>query len=235
MAGLIYINHRNNKKTGRCTMNKSDFIRELRQRIENKPAGALKKLFIDVARFIPRNAHADVLLLFERDNETTTHSEDTDLLSAVKQLIDGVESGEYELSWEIDGGEYYGGYWSDDEMLEDHDGFGPKVNDLLEASVQCVKQKQYAKALRAFDDLFSIVIPGGDYDDMDIMTLFDNDLLSLNETEVLLYYAYAAIMVLLNQARVEKLFEIVTYASYKMKLEAIKRQGQRTDLTSAPL
>ena len=207
-------------------MRKTDFLREVRQRIENQPPGSLKKLFLDFARWVPREAYAEALLLFEKgDASVVVTSSDSDLVAAVRQLHDSVKSGEYVFSWEPEGGYYDDGYWSDEETLYDRDGFGQKATELLEASMQCVNEKRYAKALGAFDELFSISIPGGDYDDFDLMTLFENDLISLDEIEVLQCYAYSVLMVLINDARTQKLYEIIKLSTYQAKLRDITNVG----------
>jgi len=188
-------------------MMKSDFMQAVRQRIENKPPDVLKSMLIELARHIPRGKYDEALLVLGRSFAEDSQ-DDEDLLASVRELCESAESGFYDLSYELDD-EYNGGYWFENDTLVDEDGLGEEIADLLIEAMHIIRQRRYSEALQAFDGLYSITIPGGDYDDIDISTLFNNDLINLSETEVLQHYAYAALMALSGEARVKKVFEII--------------------------
>ena len=205
-------------------MQKSAFLYEVRQRIANKSPEALKKSILELARGIPRSEYEEMLALLGKDEEPVLRKNGTDLLTSVRQLCESVENGGYDLSWEFDDGYGYDGYW-DDETLIDRDGLGEQMEALFKDSITYVEDKRYSEALLAFDELFAVEVPLDDYDDIDIMTLFGNDVINLEALDVLHYYAYAAMMVLRDNERVQKLFDITSLASYKIKLQDIAQIG----------
>ena len=102
-------------------MRKSDFISEVKKRIENKTLNVVKRALLDFAHHIPRDAQEEALTALEKEPKSI--GKDMDLLTAVKQLCRDVESGEYPLSWSFEDGYYDGGYY-DDETLYDENGLG---------------------------------------------------------------------------------------------------------------
>jgi tetratricopeptide (TPR) repeat protein len=188
-------------------MRKTVFMQEVRERIKNKPPDALRRLLIEFAHYIPRDEYEDVVLLLEETSDVKDQNKGIDLLTSVRKLCESVENGEYDFSYDYyEGG--YGGYWSDDDMLIDQDGLGEEIEALLKAAICSVNEGRYAEAFQAFDELHSLTIPSEEYDDIDISSLFSYEIISLDEYEVQRHYAYAALMVLRNDARVEKLHEI---------------------------
>ena len=131
-------------------MQKSTFIYEVKQRIADKSPEALRKLLIELSQYVPRSDYEDVLALLEKRDEIPAAASNTDLLSAVRELCDSVDNGEYDFSWDLEDGYGYGGYW-DDDTLTDCDGLGEQVESLLKTSMAYVRDKRYAEALQAFD------------------------------------------------------------------------------------
>ena len=209
-------------------MKKSDFLYEVRRRIENKSLDAVKKSLLDFARYISRDEYEDMLLLLDRNDDISPAENGIDLLTGIRQLCEKAENGEYEFSWEYEEYYGYGGYWDSDgeEILNDCNGLAQEIDPLLRMSVFYVREKRYAQALEALDQLFSIEIDMDEgFDCIDIMTLFNNDLIKVEESNVLRHYAYAALMVLRDSARVEKLFEIACLSSFTTKMQDITRVG----------
>ena len=64
-----------------------------------------------------------------------------------------------------------------------------------------------------------------DYDDIDINTMFSHDLINLEISEILLYYAYTAVMTLRGDERIQKLYDIAGISNYNIKLQEIIRIG----------
>ncbi len=50
-------------------MKRTAFLNELRQKLEGKSADTLKGLVIDIAKYVPRGAYEDVLLLLEKEKK----------------------------------------------------------------------------------------------------------------------------------------------------------------------
>ena len=206
-------------------MKKQDFLNAVRLGLVHKPHDSLKKLIMEFARLIPRDGYEEALELLDKNSMVIVKSTSVDLPNTVKQLCESVENGEYEFVWEYEHG-YYDGYYSDDDVLTDKDGLGEEIQGLLEVVVDYVKEKRYSEALFAFDELFSLAIPVEDYDeDIDIHTLFSNNLINLEISEVLHYYAYTALMALRGGERVRKLYDVAAMSRYSIKIQEVVGVG----------
>jgi len=189
-------------------MKKSSFLHEVRELIDNKQPDSLKRLFVEVSRYIPRDACDDVLALLSKPSEVPIYDFGKDLLSSTQVLCERVRNGEYELSFEYEEGNYRG-YWSDDLMLVDQNGLGEQIEALLKAALHTFVEKRYAEAFQVFDELYTLEIPCKNNDDIDISSFFSSGTIGLDKLEVLRCYAYTALMVLRGNERIEKLFKIV--------------------------
>lgn len=206
------------------SMNKQDFLNTVRLGINNKSHDSLKKLVLEFARLILRDNFEEALLSLKKSDVVIVRNTFVDLAVAVKQLCEGVGNGDYDLAWDYEEG-YYDGCYSDDETLADRDGLGEEIQGLLETAIVYVKENRYSEAFAAFDELFFLSIPMGDYDDINISTMFSYDLINLQISEVLLYYAYTTVMTLRGDERIHKLYEIAGIANYNIKMQEIIHVG----------
>lgn len=205
-------------------MRKLDFLNSVRLGINNQSTDALKKIIIEFAQLLPRDNFEEALSSLEKSAMVIDKNASIDLSTAVNQLCESVENGDYSLTWDYEDG-YYDGHYTDDETLKDNDGLGEEIQALLENAMIYMKEKRYIEAFSAFDKLFSLAIYVEDYDDLDLNTLFSQDLISLDISEVLRHYAYSAVMTLQSGERVQKLFDIASLSHYSIKMTEIEQTG----------
>jgi tetratricopeptide (TPR) repeat protein len=213
-------------------MKKQDFMSVVRRGIENKSLDELRRLCLEFARLVPLDRIEEAMMSFKRRDAVAQQSTPLDLTVAVDELFKRISNGDYRLEWDYDGGYYdgyHGEYYEDEETIADIDGLGADIQALLETAMDYVKEKRYSEALSAFDKLFSLAIPVEEYDDIDIDTLFVDDLITLDIDVVLQHHAYAVVMALRGCERVEKLYDVVefSYNTYhELDIQEMARIGE---------
>ncbi|MCL2322775.1 MAG: hypothetical protein FWC47_11815 [Oscillospiraceae bacterium] len=195
-------------------MNKTTFLSKLREAVEGESNEVIKMLFVQAANYYREDKFDDVLKLFKRNDKTIFIDEDYNLLDKATELCERIEDAEYDIDWGW-------GSWDDEDSLFDNDGLGKEIQDLLEKTISYVMAKKYEEAYKVFDMLFDVSIPTNESDDIDIETLFSNDLISLDLTDVTLYYACSAIMYLKGIDRCEDLYYIMGISNYSINLPSI--------------
>lgn|GEM_PF-2202798 len=196
-------------------INKSTFLSELREAVEKESNETLKMLFIQAANYYSADVYESVLRLFKRYEGTILLEEDYNLIDKATTLCERVADGEYDIDW---GYPNFSDYWSDEETLFDKDGLGKEIQDLLERTISYVMGRKYEEAYKVFNMLFDLSIPTEESDNIEVTTLFDNDLINLDLTDVSLYYAYSAIMCLCGIERCKKLYNIMGISSFNINL-----------------
>ena len=207
-------------------MHTTDFLSEIWARIEEEPGDVVKKLFLEFARYVPEEVREIALRSLDIRRELHGYkgyiSVVDELLPAVRQLCESIKNGEYELTMEYDYEDAnWDDEWDDDEMLADPYGLNEQVVPLLEAAMHFIGEKHYAVPLLSLDELFSSELWIDGYEKISFFDLFSRGVLGLNAVLVLKYYAYAAIQVFDNDARVEKLYEIMSLAPSLMRMQDV--------------
>lgn len=203
-------------------MKSSIFLNEVRRKLEDKSQDSLKNAIINMAKFIPKSAHDKILS--EIDNQVDSDftfnlkEEKVDLVSLTKDLCNKIEAGEFEVKWAHSEGY---GYWSEDEVLVDSNGLGSEIVDLLDASMYFVKEGRYKEALKAFDMLFKEEMYDAIFDDVGIISMFDQKIIKLDLYKVCKHYAYACIACLKDSKRINKFLHIQQFASNEILLDDI--------------
>ncbi len=199
-------------------MNKTYFIDEVKRLVNEKTADELRKAVLKIARFIERGAREDVLEILNQQKLTLDVTEAFDLLAEVEKLLREVEEGQYEVGW----GEYgVYDYYSDDDTLYDPNGLNGRLEDLLKLSIDYVKQKRYEEAYKAFEGLCAICIPNEDYDDITLSNFSDEWDMSLTEKDVYKFYACTVLVVLKDEERLDKLYEILSEVYFGINIADI--------------
>lgn len=112
-------------------MEKWEFINELSKEIERRQEGTVKALTIEMARHVPESSYQEILHLFKNAYRKKSDIKEEDLLKTVQQMMERVENGYYEFSWDCSD-EYYDRYWGDEcDELYDHNGLGLVLEQFL--------------------------------------------------------------------------------------------------------
>ncbi len=203
-------------------MNRSYYISEVQRLVNEKTTDELKKVIMKIARFVDRDTREEVLGILKQTSPPPEVTEAFDLLAEVEKLADAVEAGEYHVGWsEYEDYDYY----SDSETLFDPNGLSERVEDLLKLSMDYVGLKKYEEAFKAFESLLSISVSDEYHDDITVSILFSNGHINLIEKEVYMSYAYAALMVLNGEERLDKLYEIFCENGFRLDISQIAALG----------
>lgn len=91
--------------------------------------------------------------------------------------------------------------------------------------MNCVANGKYEIALQAFEAIMPIAIPNDYGDDIDVETMFSNDLIDLDYRTVVHHYASVVLILLKCSERTEKLFEIIKPIEKDFRLNQVVSIG----------
>ncbi|MDR1531731.1 MAG: hypothetical protein LBS62_06040 [Clostridiales bacterium] len=190
-------------------MKKADFLDALRQLSKGASKETLTTMLFVVARQVPANDYGMAIKDCARAGAqvyTEAVPEGADL-KAAEAFVKKARDGGFCLEWDYERSEY------DEEALLDQDGLGERAGYFLKSAAANNSRKQYKEALGIFDALFDLeAFDHDNYVDegVTLQMLFDQDLVTFDFNDALLQYAYAALMVLRDEKRVEK-FETIAF------------------------
>jgi hypothetical protein len=219
-------------------MNTIEFINEIKSRLRDMPEDTHTGVLLSLMQFIPHGEHINALsALNQYGNGTSAPPEDdVDFLEVTEALCERIEAGAYKMSWDV---EYDYEYYEEETILLDHNGLAEDVDDCLTIVMKGVERKEYEKAFQAFELLFEIAVdPDGEDEDheyyedengdlyyvsewISIDTMFDHNLIHLNQDKMTSYYVCSAIATLSGGNRTEKIYSILYPSFYNIPLSEI--------------
>jgi hypothetical protein len=214
--------------------NFNQFISELRRHLKHMSAEETKSAALVLAAYVLGEHREDVLAMLGRkpENGLAAGQEDSAapgaLTERVAELLKRADRGDFRFEWTYAESEHGWGrdYWDDDnEELCDCDGFGEEAEACLKMCVACVRAGHYAEACGALDALSEIDISSED-ESVGFSELFEYGFVQSDLDEILLCHAYAALMSLSGEERIQKLFAIVERASEGPDIRDVAEAGE---------
>jgi len=196
---------------------RSDFIEAIERRIENMTDAYLRGALLDISDYIPREKWETVLVALDRYRRAKPAHNPEELLKDTHDLCKCVGEGFY--SFELN--EEYDDWDNNGDEYIDSDDLGPELEECLKIAIELEKQGAYQQMLSVMDMIFTLRIPCVNADDLSVDTLFHEGFISLNLSEIRIWYARAAIMSLNGEECVQKLWDIIGYRLSEQSLAAI--------------
>jgi len=201
-------------------INKDDFLSELDKLIKYEPKESLKKIVLELAQNIERDNYDDLLESLKKPKKAILpiqKIQSVNLLDKTLELCKKIEDGKYQFRYG-----YGNNYWDYDHLV-DKDGLNIEIKSILEDCISYVLNKRYEESLKVFDALFGFKIPMDYYEDVDITALINHFIKKYDLNDILLYYAYSAIMALKGNERCEKIFDIEIIAYCKINIADVEK------------
>jgi hypothetical protein len=211
-------------------MNKRDFLAGIRSEMKGKSLEAHWAGMAALAAFIVSEERSDALQsLREAISRTIPEKKPAraggTFLEAVRKLLEQSEEGEFVFEYVYESR----GYWDDDDdyCLVDCNSLAQEFEPLLDEALAFIKEGQFETGLTALDMLAEVegYVEG---DIIDYQTLIEQGLIQNDAELIHKHYAVAALMVLRELARTDKLLQIAQISGYELPIgEIIELLGDR--------